>query len=187
VGRIRCEEKEMLELSSMKRTRKSSRAHKHAEIERISIAGIRARISPTAFCVYAEGYLDAARSITAPGFPSALVRSYLLCHAIELALKAFLSLKGMTMLDLADRQFAHDLVRLLNEAQNKGLSTLATLQESEVEQISRASAYYAEKVFEYPSVGEAAKAYPGTPNNESLLAAASALISGLREPCLHSD
>jgi hypothetical protein len=53
--------------------------------------------------------------------------------------------------------------------------------------VLRSSAYYREKVFEYPAIAEALKAYPGNPDTDLLLGVARALVTALREPCLNAD
>jgi hypothetical protein len=50
-------------------------------------------------------------------------RYFMLCHAIELALKAFLAHKGATYQQLKD--FGHNLTELLRDATQKGLSLTA--------------------------------------------------------------
>jgi hypothetical protein len=51
--------------------------------------------------------------------PPAWPRYFMLCHAIELALKAYLAAHGATAQQLKD--FRHNFTALLNEAINKGL------------------------------------------------------------------
>jgi hypothetical protein len=46
-----------------------------------------------------------------------------------------------------------------------------------------AARYYLDKVFEYPAVLEAPRAYPGWPNNTNLLSAAEKLVAALKDPC----
>lgn len=53
-------------------------------------------------------------------------RYFMLCHAIELALKAYLALKGATYAQLKD--FRHDLTAARIEATNKGLSLTPSTQ-----------------------------------------------------------
>jgi hypothetical protein len=140
-------------------------------------------MGPVALHTYAEAYLIAARSLPEPESPFDLVRSYLACHAIELALKAYLSLHGALMLDLSGTEFGHKLDALLEHADRKRLADTAALSRSHRIEILRASVYYEGKVFEYPAVGEALRGYPGKAALPSLLEAAHVLIEALRIPC----
>jgi hypothetical protein len=168
-----------------KQPRKSSRAQRHTQIEYISIFGATGYMAPLGLQFYADAFLVAAKDARA-GTGFAPARPYLVCHALELALKAFLSLKGRRMTELAGGEFGHDLPNLLDEAQKQKLADLVSLNESQLFQINRASVYYVEKVFEYPANDEALKAYPQMPDIELLIGAAEALVTALREPCLNA-
>jgi hypothetical protein len=153
-------------------------------VENISIFGLNARLAPLGFQMYAADFLAAAKAIQPPNVPFAPARPYLVCHALELALKAFLSLKEYSVDKLADSKFSHNLVSLLDEAERNGLREFVKLEEDETFQIRRASNYYSEKVFEYPAIGEASLGYFGSPDTNILINAAEALVGVLREPCL---
>jgi len=114
-------------------------------------------------------------------------RLFLVCRSLELALKAFLSLRGRSLDELAGGAFGHDLNKLLAEANKQDLGALVKLSEEQRFQIVRASIYYAEKVLEYPSVLEAMKGYGSRASMDRLLDAAETLIPPLREPCLHAE
>jgi hypothetical protein len=108
---------------------------------------------------------------------------FLVCRALELGLKAFLSLRGRSLDDLAGGAFGHDLDKLLAEADKQDLGALVQLSDEQRFQIVRASIYYAEKVLEYPSVLEALRGYGSRASMDRLLDAAETLIPPLREPC----
>jgi hypothetical protein len=59
--------------------------------------------------------------------PPSWPRYFMLCHAIELALKAYLAAHGTTAQQLKD--FRHDFTALLKETTNKGLSLSASTQQ----------------------------------------------------------
>jgi len=149
-------------------------------------------MSPIGLHVYAAHFLDAAKAApvsqqsTPARFPFAPARLFLVCHAIELLLKAFPSLKGNSLKSLASNKFGHDLEKLLQDAEECGLGELIQLTPPLVVEIRKASEYYAEKVFEYPALYEAVQAYPRLPDFEPLLEAADALLVALNEPCLNS-
>ena len=157
-------------------------------IEDIVVFGLRARMAPVGLQHYAADFLSVAKAVPPPNVPFAPARPYLICHALELALKAFLSLRGRLSLEqLSDRKFGHNLQRLLAEAERHGLNELIDVTENQKSQIERASIYYSSKCFEYPAVGEALCAYPKMPDATVLEDTAEALITALREPCLHAD
>jgi hypothetical protein len=170
-------------MPAAKSSRKPSAAKRFAQIERISILGITERMGPLALELYAEMYLSAAESLPKPTVPFEPVRPYLVCHAIELALKAFLSLRGRAMVDLADGQFGHKLSAILTEAEAADLLALVPLSSAHRKAITSAESYYACKVFEYPAVGEALSAYPSMPPIDALFEAASLLTRSLATPC----
>jgi hypothetical protein len=88
---------------------------------------------------------------------------------------------------LAGGPFGHDLDTLLTEAMNNGIADLVNLDARQLAHIRFASTYYQEKVFEYPAVAEALRAYLGNPDANLLLSAAEALVAALREPCLNAN
>jgi hypothetical protein len=105
------------------------------------------------------------------------------CHAIELGLKAFLSLRGAAMLKLADGSYGHNLEGILQKAEEKDLKTTVPFTDGHRAAIRLASIYYAGKVFEYPAVGEAMSGYPGMPPIDVLFDAATVLVESLRQQC----
>jgi hypothetical protein len=163
--------------------RKTSAAKRFAEIERISIAGINERMGPLGLHMYAESYLAAAQALPKPKVPFEPVRPYLVCHSIELALKAYLSLRGTAMIELAGGAFGHNLDYLLTNAVESDLAKLAALTDEQSNVIRLATTYYAGKVFEYPAIGEALSAYPQSPSIDLLFEAADCLVEALRQPC----
>lgn len=154
-----------------------------AIVDHISVAGIAANMGPLALHFYANAFLNAAHSLPAlTGFDP--VRPYLICHAIELGLKAFLSLQNLTMIELADSQYGHNFVRILEQAEPRGLTTTVPLTPEHLAAIRKASDYYSGKVFEYPAVGEMAAAYPNMPPINILVDAASILVQSLEHKCI---
>jgi hypothetical protein len=154
-----------------------------ADVENISIAGLTARMGPVGLHAYAERFLIAAEALQASEFPFDPVRPYLACHSIELALKAFLSLSGQKMVNMAKFQIGHQLDAILADADRQGLTSRVALTDDQRTAIRGATTYYAGKLFEYPAVGEALSAYPSMPPLEELFGAARLLVDGLRQPC----
>jgi hypothetical protein len=164
--------------------RKLSRAKQYAEVETLSINdNFLIRLGPGGLWVYARAYARAAALLPAPERPYEPVRYYLACHSIELALKAYLSIHGATMLELSESGYGHDLNAILLAADAKHLQAQVALTDEHRDEIVKASTYYAGKVFEYPAMGEALNAYPGLPNLDVLIAAAQVLVQALDLPC----
>lgn len=172
-----------------KKKKPATGARKHTQIESINMFGATARLSPLGLIIYADHYLEAAKSALPDknGGEFHPARLFLVCHSLELALKAFLSLRGRSLDELAGGALGHDLVKLLAEADKQGLGAVVKLTEQQRFWIGRTSTYYAEKVYEYPSVLEALKGYSLRGDMDRLLEAAETLIPPLREPCLHAE
>lgn len=170
---------------------KTKKLSLHKTIERVNIMGLEWNASPLGLIIYAQNYLDAARILARPFVagperePFTPVPPYLACHSLELALKAYLSLRGVRLLELSTFAYGHDLGLLLERAEEHGLASLAKLNDSQREAIQGAAPYYKQKIFEYPSLPEAVRGYSGAPNDlEPLLSAASMLCASLHQPCL---
>jgi hypothetical protein len=173
-------------MTSTKKPARVSVAKRFAQIERISIFGITERMGPLGLHMYANAYFNAARSLPLPTVPFDPVRSFLVCHSIELGLKAFLSLQGSAMLELADGSYGHNLETILKKVDEKHLGASVGLTEAQRAAVRHASLYYAGKVFEYPAVGEAISGYPGMPAIDTLFEVAGKLVDSLRQQCLEA-
>jgi hypothetical protein len=174
-------------VAAPKPPRKPSRAKQYAQIERISIMGATSRMGPVGLWVYADAYMRAALALPAPEVPYEPVRYYLVCHSIELSLKAFLSLHGATMLELSENAYGHNLEAIVAAADAKGLQSEIPLANGHREEVCKAAVYYAGKVFEYPAVGEAMSGYPNLPKLDVLFAAAELLVAALAQPCREAE
>lgn len=163
---------------------KLSPAKRQAAIEDISVLGVRGRMGPLGLWIYAETYLKAAQALPSPADRFDPVPYYLASHSVELSLKAFLALRGKSLLELSSGEFGHNLITLLAEAQSAGLSDIVALKSNHLAAIESTAAYYEGKVFEYPAVGEALTAYSARPDLKHLLTAAQALVLPLHKPCL---
>lgn len=140
-------------------------------------------MGPHGLHMYADAYLSAALALPQPNVPFEPVRPYLVCHAIELALKAFLSCQGTKMVALAENPYAHSLDTLLTSALDANLTESIRLTDAQCEAIRRANTYYSGKLFEYPGIGEAMAAYPQMPPVDVLFEAALSLVESLRQAC----
>ena len=87
-------------------------------------------MGPFGLHMYAQSFLTAARSLSLPTVPFEPARPYLVCHAIELGLKAFLSLQGAAMIELADGAYGHNLEAILQKAEESDLKAVVRTNEN---------------------------------------------------------
>jgi HEPN domain-containing protein len=163
----------------------ASKAKKHAEIEKLEFAGLTWNFSPTALIVYARHFLDAAK--TAADLPFNPARTFLACRSVELALKALLALRGVSLPKLSTGAFGHNLHQLLAEADKNNIHEFVKLNSGQRTAIKHASDYYREKVLEYPALSEAVHAYPKMPNTPILIEASELLVTSLHQPCVENS
>jgi hypothetical protein len=100
-----------------------------------------------AIYVYGQEFLRAALKTGSP-----LVRAFLLGQALELLLKAYLLNSGLTSTRLMRRPFGHNIARLLAEANDHGLGSVARVSAQTAKDITVFSEAYAGKVFQYFSI-----------------------------------
>ena len=129
---------------------------------------------------FAEDYYKAAvvtSDIRNCSLCSSVVPNYLVCHSIELVLKAFLRAKGFRVQNL--RKFGHDLESVLAEARKQGLDGFCTVPSEFLEHLRRANFYYRLKDFEYIVAG-----VMHLPSLDVLLSGARVLLGGTKEFCI---
>ncbi len=91
---------------------------------------------------YAEEFHATARKTSSP-----VVRAYLLGHAIELYLKAFLLRAGVASTLLkSKRKYGHDLDALLAEAKNRGIEKLVRVSSQTINDLSKLNSLYPESL-----------------------------------------
>lgn len=157
---------------------------KHAQTEKLDLFGSKISYGPAGLILMAEKFLFAAKAMAAmPQQNWSPVEKFLTCRSIELSLKAFLALRGRLLTELAGGVFGHDLQNLLLQADAEGLSAIVDLTVDDRTAIEMAYRYYLDKVFEYPALNEAIRAYPGDPALDPLLNTASRLVANLLQPC----
>jgi hypothetical protein len=170
-----------------KQQRKSGGSKRHAEAETLEILGTKFAMGPLSLVIHARWYSEAATRLPATDKYSP-VPYYLAAHAIELSLKAFLALQNISVLELTDFKYGHDLTKLLDEAYSFGLQSTVSLSATHYASINGVASYYKEKVLEYPSLMEAMRGYSNLPNLTDLVQAAEILTSELEQRCLdHSN
>jgi hypothetical protein len=139
-------------------------------------------VSPFGFHHYATHFLQVARSIQ-PGSTFSPVAYYLYCHSLELSLKAFLLVKGVSKEKLK-KSLGHNLEAILTRADGLGLQREVPVTITEKEELSKANEYYCNKEFEYFEVGSAAIGYPDLPNLSILADLAEKLVRELKALCI---
>lgn len=132
---------------------------------------------------YSHSFFNAAQELVQSGNAAVLSPSYyLIAHALELSLKAFLRGKGATLDDLKNyRKFGHDLNKCLAGAIKHGLEEFIQLTEEENASIELINDYYKEKELEYIKTGF--KTYPKI---EILLSLEERLLSEIRTFCFET-
>lgn len=96
---------------------------------------------------YACQFLDASRCVPTDGTYSP-VPYYLVCHALELGLKAFSMAKGETTECVKDK-LRHNLKKALKRARKYGLDGIIIFSAEEQGELRKANKYYNSKGFEY--------------------------------------
>lgn len=112
-------------------------------------------VNELGYQMYASAFLEAAKAVAGVDM-QLVVRLYLLCHSIELALKARLIKGGWDVGRLKDKA-GHDLGKCLSEARAVGLQVEVDAQEEA--ELDKAAVLYNTKVkaFEYFLFGGARK------------------------------
>jgi hypothetical protein len=83
--------------------------------QNVPLQGVQANLTCYGFHVYAEDFLAAARAYAPGARTGSFVAHFLCCQSVELSLKAFLSLKGMTRQQLR-KEMGHNLSKLFDAA-----------------------------------------------------------------------
>jgi hypothetical protein len=75
------------------------------------------------YLIYADQFYDAFNELGPDHLHPSISwpRYFLLCHAVELALKAYLLSRGASWKEVTTRDIRHNFNKLLDEAVNKGL------------------------------------------------------------------
>jgi hypothetical protein len=139
----------------------------------VSIKAIKVNLSPEAFHRYAEHYYKCKQDFKPPHKFSP-VPYFLLCRAIELALKSK-HLKSKRQREVKG-EYGHDLM-LAYEALPKADKTLS---DQELEVLQAANAIYKSKGFEYFKPVDALRGYSTFPELEKLDAIANTLLRSLK-------
>lgn len=156
----------------------------------IQVPSVHANLTCYGFHVWAEDFLTAAKAYAPGARKGSFVGHFLCCQSVELAFKAFLSLKGMERRELARKPFGHNLDRLAKKSIAQGLSDFVALTSLDSNLVRDASAWYDSpggKRFQYFRVVDAMTAFSGAPDYGQLEVLATRLQSPLlREAVLNA-
>ena len=136
------------------------------------------RTSSMGLWTYANNYLDAGYAVaTSVSQALAPIPAYFLyCHAIELALKAYLRGAGSSITEI--KRIGHNLSKAHKIALSIGLNDVCELTQEQAEAIELANPIYSKKEFEYITVG-----FKTLPNIKILQSTAGSLIYGIKKFC----
>ena len=139
------------------------------QVTKVKRQGIDANLAPDAFAKWANDYLKCEDDYSLAGFSP--VRHFLLCRAIELAIKAIhLNRIGQPEVKTT---YGHDILK----AYQKLPSEYQTLTEAEQDFLSNASTIYDGKEFEYFNPEDSLTGYQRFPNIETLRALAHKIVA----------
>jgi len=135
--------------------------------------------APMGFHLYAQKFLEAAPPSSARYSP---VPFYCVCRAIELALKSFLSARGIPVKKL--KTLGHDLQALLQTASAQGIADHCSFSDVEKAELLKANTYYSDKGFEYFQLRFAMRDVPPLPNLDTLKSMTQSLLGSIHQLAL---
>jgi hypothetical protein len=146
----------------------------------IQVPSVHGNLKCYGFHLWAEDFLSAAKAYGPVARKGSFVGHFLCCQSVELAFKAFLSLKGIERRKLAKKPFGHNLDELAKKSIDRGLSDFVALTAGDSNLVRDASAWYDSpggKRFQYFRVVDATTAFSGAPGYGQLEALATSLQS----------
>jgi hypothetical protein len=129
--------------------------------------GVRANLTCYGFHVWAEDFLAAARAYAPVAREASFVGHFLCCQSLELSLKAFLSMKGLTRQQLMRKPFGHNLAALLDAAIANGVAEFVEVTPADIAVVARATDWYDTpkgKRLQYFDLLDAMSAFKGAPD-----------------------
>jgi len=136
-------------------------------------------ITPEGFYHYAVSFLNHAQ-IDNREKRFSPVPYYLICHALELGLKAYLLSKNY-QIEKLKKKLGHDLEKCFKKANEKFLENIFKTKNDEGEALQKANKYYSGKGFEYFDVITAASGGKDLPEIGVLKEMASRLLMEIKK------
>jgi hypothetical protein len=112
-------------------------------------------VTPRGLHKHAEAFSAAAELVHNSGISDPLPAFFLWGRAIELLLKSFLLSEGVSVARLKSKNFGHNLVALMREAEARGISSLIGLNGTYRRIVQLLKFDYASKRLEYRETGAA--------------------------------
>jgi hypothetical protein len=154
----------------------------------VAVTGVQTNLTCYGFHVWAEDFLIAEKLYAPTARKGSHVAHFLCCQSIELSLKAFLSLKGMSRKEL--KNLGHNMHKLYVGARRDGLDELVPLQPRDESLVQAANGWYdtpGGKRLQYFGLVDAMTGFKGSPDLASLEELAARLQSKeLREAVLRA-
>ena len=139
-------------------------------------------VSPLFFVNYAEDFLEASNSYNSLK-PFSPVKYYLVCHSIELSLKAYLLLNGISKNEIRKKSLGHNLSNILDKCEELGIQNLVKISDTQKLIVKELDEWYSRKGFEYFEVTNLVAGVGNLPNVELAIELATLLINDLKESC----
>lgn len=139
-------------------------------------------VSPLFFINYAEDFLEASNSHSSLK-PFSPVKYYLVCHSIELSLKSYLLLNGVSKNDIRKKSLGHNLSNILDKCEELDIQKFVQISSSQKLMINELNEWYSRKGFEYFEVTNLVAGTGNLPSAELASELAASLIVNLKEPC----
>ena len=139
-------------------------------------------VSPFIFVIYAEDFYKASVAYN-PQRPFSPVKYFLLCHSIELSLKAYLLLKGVTREEIQQKSLGHNLSNILAKCEKLAVRGIVQFSESQKLIISELNKWYSRKGFEYFELENLTSGTSKLPDIALIQELAKLLIDSIKEPC----
>jgi hypothetical protein len=153
-------------------------------------------LSPYGLHLYARDYLRQSGHCQPPKTGFSPVPYYLVCHSLELALKAYTLAKGVqsdgadqtyTMLQKLRRILSHNLEKALKRAKDAGITTLVPIDADDEAEVRKANAYYEETMFEYFFPYPACNGYQNLPDLQRLRQLTNRILDASEQLCLNPE
>ena len=111
------------------------------------------------------------------------MKYYLVCHSIELSLKAYLLLNGVSKNDIRKKSLGHNLSNILNKCEELEIQKIVQISNPQKSMLKDLNEWYSRKGFEYFEVTNLVAGTGNLPSVKFASELATLLISKLKEPC----
>ena len=162
----------------------------------IVLPGLATNLTCYGFHLWAEDFLTAAKAYAPVARQGSFTAHFLCCQSVELSLKAFLSLKGVSRDDLRKKPYGHNMLELFREARARHVEELVLVDPGDESIVQAATSWYdslqrgprtVRKRLQYFDVMDALTGFRGAPELAALEGLADRLQSSrLRDAVLNA-